>query len=295
MKNTNDIHLFKEDCEQKAIELALEEDIFTGDITTDAIIEKSHQSKGIIKVKTDGVIAGIKVAEMIFERAGEPVKFVQYKIDGDIVYAGDVVAEVTASTSLLLRYERTVLNFMQRMSGIATTTRLFVERVHHTSANILDTRKTAPGLRFFDKEAVMLGGGGNHRVGLYDRILIKDNHVDAAGGIGEAIQRAYNYRETHDLQVQIEVEVRSLEELQEALAFKPDIILLDNFSLGELREAVHIVKSQGENVMTEASGNVTLETARSIAETGVDYISVGALTHSVIAMDISMKIKALDS
>jgi len=295
MKNTSEIHLFKEDCEQKAIELALEEDIFTGDITTDATVDPLHRSKASIKVKTDGVIAGIKVAEMIFEKAGEPVKLVQYKIDGDIVYSGDVVAEITASTALLLKCERTALNFMQRMSGIATITRLFVERIHHTSACILDTRKTAPGLRYFDKEAVMLGGGVNHRVGLYDRILIKDNHIDAAGGVENAIQRAKAYREQHNLVVKIEVEVRSLNELQEALPLSPEIILLDNFSLDELREAVHIVKSHGNDILTEASGNVSLETVRAIAETGVDFISVGALTHSVTAMDISMKISALDS
>ena len=176
------------------------------------------------------------------------------------------------------------------MSGIATRTRSYVDRVSHTGTKILDTRKTAPGLRYFDKEAVRIGGGTNHRFGLFDMILVKDNHIDASGGIAKAIHRAQSYRKEHKLEVKIETEVRSMDELREALACQPDIILLDNFTPELLREAVHYVRSRGSSPLLEASGNIGMHNVQEIAETGVDFISIGELTHSVKALDLSMTI-----
>ncbi|MBC8042782.1 MAG: carboxylating nicotinate-nucleotide diphosphorylase [Rhizobacter sp.] len=276
--------------ESEAILLAMLEDIFTGDITTDATVPSGHRSTGIIRAKSDGVIAGVRVAKLIFASSKFKMQFKTFFQDGSSVRAGDVIAEVQGSTSVLLQCERTVLNFMQRMSGIATRTREFTEAVEGTQAKILDTRKTAPALRLFDKEAVKLGGGTNHRFGLYDLMLIKDNHVDAAGGISEAIAQGKAYRKKKNLKVRIEVEVRSLGELREAVAATPEIILIDNFSPAELRKAVATARSINPQILLEASGGVNLKTVRRIAETGVDFISVGELTHSVTAMDISMKI-----
>jgi nicotinate-nucleotide pyrophosphorylase (carboxylating) len=282
-------------CETEAIELAMLEDLYEGDLTTEAIIPKTHRSKGIIRAKSDGVIAGVRVMTRIFSMSKNQMSVSIRKPDGERVKSGDVIAEISGSTETLLLCERTVLNFMQRMSGIATKTAEWTALIAHTKAKLLDTRKTAPALRYFDKEAVRIGGGLNHRFGLYDMMLIKDNHIDAAGSVGEAIRRAKDYRKRKGLAVKIEVEVRSQEELQDALRFSPDIILLDNFSLPDLKKAVGFVRSKSSTVLLEASGGVCKERLSEIAETGVDFISAGELTHSVTAMDISMKIVPLSN
>lgn len=284
---------FRAACEADALGLALLEDVGSGDVTTAATIPPSHQSKAILRAKSGGVVAGLRVARLIFSSWSEPLKLTLKKKDGERVVAGDVIGEISGKTAPLLLLERTVLNLLQRMSGIATKTAAFVEAVEGTNAKILDTRKTAPALRYFDKEAVRIGGGTNHRFGLYDMVLIKDNHIDASGGIGVAIKRAKDYLKEHSLKAKIEVEVRSLNELREAIAHKPNIILLDNFSVAALREAVKLARDLNPNIKLEASGGVSLKTVRKIAETGVDFISVGELTHSVTAMDISMKIQAM--
>ena len=267
------------------IELALAEDIGTGDVTSEAVLDAKSEVHGHIIAKTSGVIAGLPVAEMVFRRVAPTIRFIARVEDGEEVTGGTLIAEVSGPARAVLAAERTALNFLQRMSGVATLTRCFVDAVACTATTILDTRKTIPGWRILDKYAVRIGGGTNHRMGLYDMILIKDNHVAAAGGIRPAIERA---RAAYP-HLPIEVEVRNLEELQEALAVTPpvDRILLDNMSLTEMRQAVSITAGQ---VPLEASGGITLGRAIEIAETGVDYISVGALTHSAAALDISMEL-----
>ena len=267
------------------IELALAEDIGTGDVTTGAILSPESQVHGYIVAKASGIIAGLPVAEMVFRHVAPTVRFIARVEEGEEVCCGTLIAEVTGPAHAVLAAERTALNFLQRMSGVATLTRCFVDAVACTATTILDTRKTIPGWRVLDKYAVRIGGGTNHRMGLYDMILIKDNHVAAAGGIRPAIERA---RAAHP-HLPIEVEVRNLEELQEALAIIPpvDRILLDNMSLEQMRQAVLITAGR---VPLEASGGITLGRAVEIAETGVDYISVGALTHSAAALDISMEL-----
>ncbi|MWV55055.1 carboxylating nicotinate-nucleotide diphosphorylase [Chlorobium phaeovibrioides] len=281
---------FYEGCRSRAIMLALEEDRYTGDITTMATIEDGQKGSAVVRAKEDGVVAGLEAARQVFAACDPSLSVVLHCADGDRVKKGAVVMDVKGPLAPLLLGERTALNFMQRMSGIATRTREFVDRVAHTGASILDTRKTAPGLRYFDKDAVRIGGGVNHRFGLFDMILIKDNHSDASGGIGPALNRARMFREKHQLDVKIEAEVRSLDELSSALAARPDRILLDNFSLDLMREAVEYVHSMPSKVELEASGNMSLHNVREVAETGVDFISVGELTHSVRALDLSMTI-----
>ena len=267
------------------IELALEEDIGTGDATSLSTLEPETLLEGRIVAKAPGVIAGLAVAESVFCHVDPAISFTAHVQDGQAVVAGELVAVVTGPGQSLLAAERTALNFLQRMSGIATQTRRLVGAVGTSNATVLDTRKTLPGYRILDKYAVRMGGGTNHRMSLYDMLLIKDNHIDASGGIAPAIRRA---RESYP-DLPIEVEVRDLAELQEALAADPplDRILLDNMTLPEMREAVALT---ADRVPLEASGNVTLERVSEIAATGVDYISVGSLTHSVTALDISMKI-----
>lgn len=289
MKN-KDCSDFYEGCRSRAIMLALEEDRYTGDITTMATIEPSQEGRAVVRAKEAGIVGGIEVACQVFAACDPVLTLIRHAEDGSKVQSGDLVLEVAGALAPILLAERTALNFMQRMSGIATKTRAFVDLVAHTEASILDTRKTAPGLRYFDKEAVRIGGGVNHRFGLFDLILIKDNHIDAAGGIGPALNRARMYREKHHLDVRIEAEVRCLDELSSALASKPDIILLDNFSVDLMAEAVAYVRSVSEGVLLEASGNIGLHNAREVAETGVDFLSVGELTHSVKALDLSMTI-----
>lgn len=275
------------------IDMALAEDIGTGDITGEATIPADQKVTGRIMAKQDGVVAGINIAAAVFSKVDPQIEFDPCISDGDTVSEGDVIALFSGPGRSLLRAERLALNFMQRMSGIATLANRFMHAMSGTKAVILDTRKTAPGLRYFDKLAVRLGGGQNHRMGLYDMVLIKENHIVAAGGITSAIQRVREY----DTQKRpIEVEITNLDEFREALPLKPDRIMLDNMSLADMRTAVEIRnRGDGKPVMLEASGNVTLETAAEIAKTGVDFISSGSLTHSVMALDISMLVDSATS
>ncbi|MGC9469522.1 MAG: quinolinate synthase NadA [Anaerolineae bacterium] len=267
------------------IRLAIEEDIGPGDATSLSTLPANSRLQGQIVAKEAGVIAGLPIAEAVFCHLDPDVTFTAHVHDGDLVVQGELVAEVEGSGRTLLAAERTALNFLQRLSGIATQTQKMVDAVSTTNAVILDTRKTLPGYRLLDKYAVRMGGGTNHRMSLYDMILIKDNHIDGAGGIVPAVRRA---REQYP-QLPIEVEVRNLEELNEALTVEPplDRILLDNMNLDQMRGAVDLAR---DRVPLEASGNVTLDRVTEIATTGVDYISVGSLTHSVQALDLSMKV-----
>lgn len=292
-KRTN--HAFREffeTCRLKAMQLALEEDRYQGDITTQATVDESQTGVGYIEAKAEGIIAGVEVARQVFQTTDPELEFTASVKDGKRVYPGEHILEVRGRIASILFGERTALNFMQRMSGIATRTNMYVERVSHTNAAILDTRKTAPGLRYYDKDAVRIGGGTNHRFGLFDMILIKDNHIDAAGSVEEAVKRAKAYCKEHDVNVKIETEVRSISELVRACTSRPDLILLDNFMIDDLAEAVRWVRANGYgDIRLEASGNVNLHNVAEIALTGVDYISIGELTHSVKALDLSMKIE----
>jgi len=283
---------FFETCRAKAMQLALDEDRYQGDITTQATVDQSQLGLGYIEAKAEGIIAGVEVARQVFLSSDAELKFTDYARDGKRVYPGERILEVRGRIASILFSERTALNFMQRMSGIATRTNMYVERVSHTNASILDTRKTAPALRYYDKDAVRIGGGTNHRFGLFDMILIKDNHIDAAGGVEAAIRRAKEWCQTNGVKVKIETEVRSISELVRACTCWPDMILLDNFMVDDLAEAVRWVKANGYGtILLEASGNIGLHNVSEIAMTGVDYISVGELTHSVKALDMSMKIE----
>ena len=264
------------------VQRALDEDLGDGDVTTLCTIPPDALSAGQFIAKADGIIAGLAVARLAFALIDEHVHMTWLIKEGDAVKKGDVFATITGPTRSLLSGERVALNFLQRMSGIATMTNRFVTAIKPHRAIILDTRKTAPGLRLLDKWAVRLGGGQNHRIGLYDMVLIKNNHITAVGSITAAIGRV---RECDDRHRPIEVEVRTLDELREALALKPDRILLDNMHLDQMREAVATAAGR---VPLEASGNVTLDNVNAIAATGVDYISAGSLTHSVKALDISL-------
>jgi len=270
---------------QDIIQRALLEDIGSGDVTTNCIVPDKTMFRGDFIVKEDGVIGGLEVAALTFSLVDKQVTFIPKVKEGKKVKKGNIVAEVSGPARSLLTGERVALNFLQRMSGIATLTRKFADAVQGTSAVILDTRKTAPGLRFFDKWSVQLGGGQNHRFGLFDMVLIKENHITVAGSISEAVARV---RAKWNKEMKIEVEVRNLTELQEALKLKVDRILLDNMTSGEIAEAVSLTKGR---IPLEASGNVNLDNVAAIAATGVNFISVGKLTHSVKALDISLLLK----
>lgn len=261
---------------------ALEEDIGTGDVTTLATLTPGTLAGAELVAKENFVLAGIDVARRVFELLDPKTAFEGLKEDGESVKRGEVLAWIKGDAAVLLQGERVALNLLQRMCGVATLTAAFVREVAGTGAVIVDTRKTTPGLRVVEKYAVRMGGGGNHRMALYDAVLIKENHAAAAGGITAAVSRA-KQRIPHTMK--IEVEVRDSEEVAEALAVGADILLLDNMSLDELSAAVTMI---GDQAITEASGGVNLETVRAIAETGVRLISVGALTHSYRAVDISM-------
>lgn len=263
------------------------EDVGDGDYTTLSTIPKTQEGIAKLLIKEEGVLAGIAVSLAIFNNIDPELEVNYYFEDGDSVKIGDVVFEVKGKLHSILLAERLVLNLMQRMSGIATMTRKVVDLISGTKAKVLDTRKTTPGLRYFEKQAVKIGGGVNHRFGLYDMILIKDNHVDYAGGIENALNKAFKYRIDNNLSIEIEIEVRSIEELQQVLVSgKADRVLLDNFDYKSLKEAVKLVDGK---IITEASGGITLETASGYAACGVDYISMGALTHSVKSLDMSLK------
>jgi nicotinate-nucleotide pyrophosphorylase (carboxylating) len=266
----------------RIIENALEEDIHTGDITTTAVVREGRYARAILKAKEPMILAGIKVAAKVFHRLDDKIVFTSPFADGSRIATGDIIAEIRGEASLLLQGERVALNLLQRMCGIATITDCYAEAVRGTRARVVDTRKTTPGLRVLEKYAVRVGGGMNHRTGLYDGILIKENHIAAAGGITEAVQRARNYI-PHTLKIEIETE--SLEQVAEALVAGADIIMLDNMDVPTMREAVATINGRA---LVEASGGVNLDSIRGIAETGVDIISVGALTHSARAVDISM-------
>lgn len=261
---------------------ALEEDIGPGDVTTNTIVPADASLHGRIVAKQDGVVAGLEIAQQVMLALDQRVKFLAQLEDGSRVTRGTVLADVEGPARALLTGERTALNFMGRMSGIATLTRKFVDAVSGTRAVILDTRKTAPGLRATDKLAVRLGGGQNHRTGLFDMVLIKDNHIDFAGSITAAVQRV----RASGTSLEIEVETRSLDNVREALGLGVERILLDNMSAATMREAVAICEGRAK---LEASGNVTLDNVLEVASTGVDYISVGALTHSPAVFDVSLK------
>ena len=265
----------------EAVRRALREDIGSGDATSNSIIPLEAQMSAQIIAKQAGVIAGLDVAEAVCRAVDAEIEFRALAGEGDRVQNRQIVAALSGPARSLLTAERAALNFLGRMSGIATLTRQFVDAVAGTKASILDTRKTAPGLRMLDKLAVYRGGGQNHRIGLYDMILIKDNHIDFAGSITEAVTRAC----TASRGLEIEVEARTLEHVREALSLGVERILLDNMSLEMMREAVQITAGSAK---LEASGNVSLETVRAIAETGVDYISAGALTHSAKVFDVSL-------
>jgi len=264
------------------IKLALKEDIGPGDVTTESIVPLNTMAKAGLIAKDTGIVCGLKVAQKVFEFIGGNLKWKFYFEDGNFVNKGDLLAVFEGNARTLLKGERTALNFLQRLSGIATKTRKFVEEIKGTETKLLDSRKTVPGLRLLDKYAVRVGGGNNHRFGLFDMILIKENHIRIAGSVSKAIR---SVKKLYGGRFKIEVEVNNINEIKEALKEKPDIIMLDNMSLNDIEKAVKIING---NVLTEASGNVTLENIRKIAEAGVDFISVGELTHSVKAMDISM-------
>ncbi len=272
---------------QSIISRALAEDIGDGDVTTLCIVPPDANLAGRLVAKEAGIVAGLEVIQTVFALLDERVRVMPQVADGDAVVRGQVIATLTGPGQALLSGERVALNLLQRMSGIASLTRRFVDAVSGTPAVILDTRKTVPGLRVLDKWAVRLGGGQNHRFGLFDMALIKENHIAAAGGsIAEAVRRV----RAHDSRQRVvEVEVRNLDEVQETLGLGVDRILLDNMSLAEMREAVQIAAGRAP---LEASGNMTLENVAAVAATGVDFISVGGLTHSVKALDISLLLEA---
>jgi len=269
----------------KIIRIALEEDIGAGDVTTASVLNGNEQGQAVAVAKAEMVVAGIDVFKEAFLVLDNGLKFKGQVADGQSVKKGAILAEVSGSLSSILTGERTALNLFQRMSGIATLARRFADAVKGTNAKILDTRKTMPGLRVLDKYAVRVGGAHNHRFGLDDGVLIKDNHIEAAGGIADALERVHGHL---PYMLKVEVEAKNIQEVEEALSSGADIIMLDNMSIKDMMEAVKLVNGR---VPLEASGNVSLDNVRKIAETGVDFISVGALTHSVAAADISLKIK----
>lgn len=271
----------------QSIDLWFKEDIREGDHTTLSTIPIEAEGKAVLHVKQKGIIAGIDVSLRVFKRFDPDIKLKTLMNDGDSISVGDTVLEVEGRVHTILQCERLVLNILQRMSGIATSTREYVELLEGTGTRILDTRKTTPGFRLLEKEAVRLGGGVNHRFGLFDMIMIKDNHVDFAGGLKQAINGAKGYQKEHGLNLPVVIETRSLADVKEVLEIGNILrIMLDNFSVELTREAVKLIDGRYE---TESSGGITKETIRSYAECGVNYISVGALTHQVKSLDLSLK------
>lgn len=274
----------RENLIEELIDLAIEEDVYTGDISTDAIIPVNSRATALMTAKAEGVISGLEVIRKVYERFEDDFGWKPYVRDGQKVRKGDKILEIRAQYRTLLYGERLSLNILQRMSGIATATARFVAELEGTGTVILDTRKTAPGMRVLDKMAVRDGGGHNHRMGLYDMVMLKDNHIKIAGGIPQAVAAV---KGNLPLSVKLEVETTSLEEVRQAVEAGADIIMFDNMDNATMAEAVRIV---GGRAKTEASGNMSIPRLKEVAATGVDYISVGALTHSVTALDISMNI-----
>ena len=273
--------------EERLIDLAFAEDIGDGDHTTLCCIPEDAMGKSHLLIKDNGILAGVEIAKKVFNRF-DPTMSVEVLInDGEPVKVGDIAMVVTGKVRSLLQTERLMLNIMQRMSGIATMTNKYVKRIEGTKTHILDTRKTTPGMRILEKQAVRIGGGMNHRIGLFDMILLKDNHIDFAGGIENAINRCHEYLKEKNLDLKIEIEVRSFDELNQVISHGGvNRIMLDNFSVEDTKKAVEIINGRYE---TESSGGITYDTIRSYAECGVDFISVGALTHSVKCLDMSFK------
>ncbi len=271
----------------KFISDALQEDVHEGDHSSLASIDKNAQGKARLLVKDNGILCGMEVAKAVFAKVDEDLRVDVHIPEGSTIKYGDVAFHVYGSAISILTAERLVLNCMQRMSGIATKTGEYVKAIEGTNAKVIDTRKTTPNLRFLEKYAVTVGGGFNHRFGLYDMIMLKDNHIDFCGGITKAVHKVHEYLKANNLNLRIEVETRSLEHVKEVLLCGGiDRIMLDNFVPEKVKEAVDLINGKYE---TEASGGITLETIRSFAETGVDFISVGALTHSVKSLDLSLK------
>ena len=271
----------------RLIDLSFAEDIGDGDHTTLCCIPEDAMGKSHLLIKEDGILAGVEVAKRVFARFDPEMKVEVLIGDGAHVRKGDIAMVVSGKVRSLLQTERLMLNIMQRMSGIATMTNKYVERLKGTNTHVLDTRKTTPGLRMLEKQAVKIGGGMNHRIGLFDMILLKDNHIDFAGGIANAINRCHEYLREKGLDLKIEIEVRNFDELRQAMECGGiNRIMLDNFSVADTRKAVEMVAGRFE---TESSGGITFDTIRDYAECGVDFISVGALTHSVKGLDMSFK------
>ena len=268
------------------IEYALKEDIGSGDITTNSLIPVDLQARATMVAKSSGIIAGLSVAETIFRMLSPDINWKAFTHDGDKINSGELILEISGSYRALLTGERLALNFMQRMSGIATMTNKCVTELAGYQTKILDTRKTVPGLRLLDKYAVLMGGGTNHRIGLYDMVLIKDNHIKISGGITNAVMQV---KKGITGNLKIEVEVTNFDEVREAIAAGADIVMLDNMTTLQMAESVRIINGHAK---VEASGNMTIERLKEVAGTGVDYISIGALTHSVTAFDISMNIES---
>ena len=274
---------------QRLITLALQEDIGTGDYSTLCCIEPEKKGKAVLKIKQDCILAGVEIAKQIFNQVEPTNVFHQYKNDGDKVVFGDIAFEVEASIHTILKCERLVLNIMQRMSGIATLTNVYAEKIKGCKTKLLDTRKTTPNFRLLEKEAVKIGGGTNHRFGLYDMIMLKDNHIDYCGGIEKAIDKAWNYVQEYHLNIKIEVETRSYDDVKQVCEYgmgKVDRIMLDNFEPSAIAEALKLINNQFE---TEASGGINLDNIETYAATGVDFISVGALIHQAKSVDLSLK------
>jgi nicotinate-nucleotide pyrophosphorylase (carboxylating) len=269
------------------IRTALEEDIQEGDHSTLACIDADKKGKAILKIKEDGILAGVEIAQQIFCYIEPESTITIFKKDGDEVRAGDIAFEVNATVHTILKAERLVLNIMQRMSGIATLTNQYVKKISEFPAKVLDTRKTTPNFRWFEKRAVVLGGGHNHRFGLYDMIMLKDNHIDYAGGIERAIDKTIDYLKATNRSLKIEVEARTIDDVKAIAAHGGvDRIMLDNFSPETLAEALQLIDHKVE---TEASGGITLDTIVDFARTGVDFISAGAIIHHAVSMDLSLK------
>ena len=272
---------------QHLIKNALAEDIGTGDYSSLSTIDASAEGKAILKIKQDGLLAGIQVAEKIFRYLQNDILFTAFKKDGDAMLYGQNAFEVNAKVHTILKAERLVLNTMQRMSGIATLTEKYVKKLAGYKTKLLDTRKTTPNFRLLEKEAVRIGGAVNHRFGLYDMIMLKDNHIDYCGGIEKAINKAYDYVQQHSLDLKIEVETRSIDDVKKVMSTgKIDRIMLDNFTPEKISEALKIIDSHYE---TEASGGINYDNIKDYAATGVDYISSGAIIHQAVSLDLSLK------
>jgi nicotinate-nucleotide pyrophosphorylase (carboxylating) len=279
---------------KELISNALKEDIGSGDYSTLSCIDADKKGKAVLKIKQSGILAGVAVAEKIFKQVEPTSIFKQLKKDGDAMQSGEIAFEVEASIHTILQCERLVLNCMQRMSGIATLTNQFTEKIKNYTTKLLDTRKTTPNFRLLEKEAVRIGGGINHRFGLYDMIMLKDNHIDYCGGLEKAINKAYDYVQHNNLSLKIEVETRSIEDVQKVCRTatgKVFRIMLDNFTPQQIVEALEIIKG---NFETEASGGINLENIQSYAATGVDYLSVGGLIHQAQSVDLSLKASLAD-